>query len=60
MTKLANLMFSNELAGLMKQKGVKVSCVHPGVVDTNVLQQGWGGGGSDVEVHLLIFKNALL
>ena len=36
-SKLANLMFSNELAPLMKQQGVTVNCVHPGIIATNVL-----------------------
>lgn len=53
-SKLANLMYSIELAPLMKARGVTVNCVHPGVVATNVLRDGWGGGGIDakVPVHL--------
>lgn len=48
-SKLANLMFSNELAPLMKQQGVTVNCVHPGIIATNVLHDGWGGGGSNAK-----------
>ena len=51
-TKLANLMFSNELALLMKGKAATVNCVHPGVIATKMLHQGWGGDGSDIEVRV--------
>lgn len=48
-TKLANLMYSVELAPMMEPRGVTVNCVHPGVVSTNVLD-GWGGSGINVQV----------
>lgn len=57
-SKLANLMFSNELAPLMKQQGVTVNCVHPGIIATNVLHDGWGGGGSDAKVQLAFAPGA--
>lgn len=52
-SKLANLMFSNQLAPMMRQRGVTVNCVHPGIIATNVLRDGWGGGGSDAKVRRL-------
>lgn len=48
-SKLANLMFSNQLAPMMRQRGVTVNCVHRGIIATNVLHDGWGGGGSDAK-----------
>lgn len=52
-SKLANLMYSVELASVMKPRGVTVNCVHPGVVATNVLRDGWGGGGISAKVMML-------
>ena len=49
-SKLANLMFSNELAPRMQPRGVMVNCVHPGVIATKVLNSGWGGGVGDAKV----------
>ena len=55
-SKLANLMYSVELASIMKPRGVTVNCVHPGVVATNVLQGGWGGGGISAKVMMLTLQ----
>ena len=52
-SKLANLMYSVELAPIMTPKGVTVNCVHPGVVATNVLREGWGGGGISAKAMML-------
>ena len=38
---------------MMRQRGVTVNCVHPGIIATNVLRDGWGGGGSDAKVRRL-------
>ena len=38
---------------MMQQRGVTVNCVHPGIIATNVLRDGWGGGGSDAKVSCL-------
>lgn len=71
-SKLANLMFTAELAPKVQSRGVTVNCVHPGIVATKVLHDGWGGGGSDVEVtehiqfvtapglHCLVISNTLI
>ena len=55
-TKLANLMYSVELAPMMEPRGVTVNCVHPGVVSTHVLQDGWGGGGINVQVVCILLQ----
>lgn len=52
-SKLANLMYSIELATIMEPRGVSVNCVHPGVVATNVLRDGWGGGGISAKAMML-------
>lgn len=46
-------MFTVELAPMMQPRGVTVNCIHPGIIATKVLNQGWGGGGSAVEVTTL-------
>ena len=54
-SKLANLMFSMELAPKVQARGVTVNCVHPGVHRTKVLNDGWGGGVGDAKVgHSII------
>ena len=38
---------------MMRHREVTVNCVHPGIIATNVLRDGWGGGGSDAKVSCL-------
>lgn len=40
-SKLANILFTHELARRLRDTGVTANCVHPGVVDTNI----WRGSG---------------
>jgi NAD(P)-dependent dehydrogenase (short-subunit alcohol dehydrogenase family) len=40
-SKLANILFTHELARRLRDKGVLVNAVHPGVVNTNI----WRGSG---------------
>lgn len=41
-SKLANILFTHELARRLRGEGVLVNAVHPGVVDTNIWQgSGW-------------------
>ena len=42
MTKLANIMFTYELAERLKEKGVTANCLHPGSVGTNFGQNNRG------------------
>jgi retinol dehydrogenase 14 len=42
MTKLANIMFTYELAERLKEKGVTANCLHPGSVGTNFGQDNRG------------------
>ncbi|GLH03044.1 Retinol dehydrogenase 14, partial [Gryllus bimaculatus] len=37
-TKLANVLVSNELARRLNGTGVTVNCLHPGVVQTDILR----------------------
>lgn len=48
LSKLANILFTNELAERLNSTGVTVNCLHPGVIDTKLLRAGFGnfGGGS--------------
>jgi NAD(P)-dependent dehydrogenase (short-subunit alcohol dehydrogenase family) len=40
--KLGNVLFTYELADRLKDSGVTVNCLHPGVVATKLLDIGWG------------------
>jgi NAD(P)-dependent dehydrogenase (short-subunit alcohol dehydrogenase family) len=48
-SKLANILFTNKLARLMKPKGITVNSLHPGVIDTKLLRKGWGAMGGSLE-----------
>ncbi len=50
MSKLANILFTFELAERLKGKNIAVNCLHPGVIDTKLLHAGWGLGGAPVSV----------
>lgn len=41
-TKLANVLFTNELARRLQGTGVSANCLHPGVVATNLLADAMG------------------
>jgi NAD(P)-dependent dehydrogenase (short-subunit alcohol dehydrogenase family) len=47
LSKLGNVLFTFALARRLKAAGspVSVNALHPGVVSTNLLRAGWGGGG---------------
>ncbi len=47
-SKLANVLFTYELAERLKGSNIKVNCLHPGVISTKLLHEGWGIGGADV------------
>jgi len=46
-TKLANVLFTFELAERLPASQVTANCLHPGVVSTKLLIEGFGMGGSD-------------
>jgi NAD(P)-dependent dehydrogenase (short-subunit alcohol dehydrogenase family) len=46
-SKLANVLFSVELAKRLKGTNVTVNALHPGVVSTKLLKAGFGMGGPD-------------
>jgi NAD(P)-dependent dehydrogenase (short-subunit alcohol dehydrogenase family) len=48
-SKLANILFSFFLAERLKDSGVTVNCLHPGVINTKLLNAGWGMCGTSVE-----------
>ncbi len=41
LSKLANVLFTVELADLVKDSGVTVNCLHPGVIGTKLLHEGF-------------------
>ncbi|MFW5827724.1 MAG: SDR family NAD(P)-dependent oxidoreductase [Alkalispirochaeta sp.] len=45
-SKLANVLFTTELARRMGQTGVTAVSLHPGVINTKVLHEYFGGGAS--------------
>lgn len=49
-SKLANVLFTFELARRLKDTAITVNALHPGVIATKLLSDGLGfGGGGDVE-----------
>ena len=48
-SKLANILFTFHLAEKLKDSGITVNCLHPGVISTKLLQAGWGMGGASVK-----------
>ena len=49
-SKLANLLFTHELAHRLENSGVTVNALHPGVIATKMLRAGFGSmGGRPVE-----------
>ncbi len=48
LSKLANILFTFELAEKLKDSDITVNCLHPGVINTKLLREGWGFGGASV------------
>lgn len=46
-SKLAMILFTFKLDKILDY--ISVNCLHPGVINTKLLQKGWGAGGSSVE-----------
>jgi NAD(P)-dependent dehydrogenase (short-subunit alcohol dehydrogenase family) len=49
LSKLGNILFTYELAERLAGTGVTANCLHPGVVDTKLLREGFAMGGQRVE-----------
>ncbi|MBD3225480.1 MAG: SDR family NAD(P)-dependent oxidoreductase [Caldithrix sp.] len=49
LSKLCNLLFTYELADKLKGNSTTVNALHPGVIDTKLLREGWGGIGNPIE-----------
>lgn len=47
-SKLMNVMFSNELARRVAGKGITSNSLHPGVITTKLLREGFGTSGAPV------------
>ena len=50
LSKLANILFTFRLAELLKSTCVTVNCLHPGVINTKLLREGFGSKGENVKV----------
>ncbi|MCD6091216.1 MAG: SDR family NAD(P)-dependent oxidoreductase [Bacteroidales bacterium] len=47
LSKLGNILFTFKLARELNEKSITVNALHPGVISTKILHDGWGmGGGS--------------
>ncbi len=49
LSKLCNILFAFKMARELKGKNVSVNALHPGVINTKLLIEGWGACGSSVE-----------
>jgi len=47
-SKLCNVLFTYALARRLAGSGVTANALHPGVINTNLLRAGWGGGGGNL------------
>src|SRR6056297_1564955 len=47
-SKLCNILFTFKLDRKYKDSKLVTNCLHPGVINTKLLQKGWGSGGSDI------------
>src|SRR5581483_2108459 len=47
-SKLMNVLFSNELARRLQNTRITSNALHPGVIATKLLREGFGGGGASV------------
>jgi|SRR6056297_172280 len=47
-SKLCNILFTFKLDREYKDSKLITNCLHPGVINTKLLQKGWGSGGSDI------------
>ncbi|VAX17945.1 hypothetical protein MNBD_IGNAVI01-2854 [hydrothermal vent metagenome] len=48
-SKAANILFTYKLAEDLKDAGVTVNALHPGVISTKLLHKGWAIGGDNLE-----------
>jgi len=49
LSKLGNILFSNAFARKVADRGVTSNSLHPGVIGTKLLMEGFGMGGDDLE-----------
>jgi NAD(P)-dependent dehydrogenase (short-subunit alcohol dehydrogenase family) len=49
LSKLGNILFTYKLADKLKDTHITVNCLHPGVIATKLLHNGWGTGGASLE-----------
>lgn len=47
-SKLCNIMFTYSLASRIQKSKTTVNCLHPGVISTKLLHEGFGSGGSQL------------
>lgn len=58
LSKLANILFTYELAERLKGENITANCLHPGVISTKLLKEGFGitgesiSEGADTSVYL--------
>lgn len=48
-SKLANVLFANALAPRVASRGITSNSLHPGVINTRLLREGFGASGAPVE-----------
>lgn len=49
LSKLGNILFTYELADRLEGTGITVNCLHPGVISTKLLYEGFGISGDPLE-----------
>lgn len=48
-SKLCNVLFTYKLSRILEKNKITVNCLHPGVINTKLLRNNWGGIGGSVK-----------
>ena len=48
LSKLENILFTYKLANELTNTNITANCLHPGVIATKLLHNGWGSGGASL------------
>ncbi len=48
-SKLCNILFAFRLNKMLKNRGISVNCLHPGVINTKLLVDNWGFCGANTQ-----------
>jgi NAD(P)-dependent dehydrogenase (short-subunit alcohol dehydrogenase family) len=64
LSKLCNVLFTYKLSSLLSHENIRVNALHPGVINTKLLQAAWGAFGGTTEegakrILHLVYSNTI-